>query len=192
MRRPGRDGIKKGGLRDPVARSIRNEQNRDAMPSKEEVEAEHKRFLSEKGCLVCGESDPENLKAHQMPYLPSCSAVQHPPHDRYEPDVFCHEHYRSPKTIWEANMFKRAWDREALGVAFYECGSVEFVEEPEPETHTVKQQVGRDDEGNPVYEEVEQPVQRRFPPRPEIHARCRCGSNLKEVRWLSEDDAGES
>lgn len=36
-------GIKPGGLNDPVARSIRNEQNRDAAPSKEEIEAEKKK-----------------------------------------------------------------------------------------------------------------------------------------------------
>lgn len=132
MRGSGRDGIKKGGINDPVAQSIRNEQNRDAMPSKEEVEAEHQRFLSENGCEVCDESDPENLKAHPGPYLPSCSATQTPPLDQYEPDVFCHEHYRSPKTIWEANMFRRAWKESAVAVAFYECGRSSSLMNPNP------------------------------------------------------------
>lgn len=34
---------RKGGLDDPVAQNIRNEQNRDAMPTKEEIEAEARR-----------------------------------------------------------------------------------------------------------------------------------------------------
>lgn len=158
-------GIKKGGLRDPVARSIRNEQNRDAAPTKEEVEAMHNKKLAEKGCLVCGEDDPENLKMYQHPWFPSCSALQVPPLDRFEPKVFCHEHYRSPKTLARAELFRKAWDHDALGVVLYECGASEFIEEPEEKPHPA----------------------RPYPPRPEVHAKCLCGSSLKAVRWLNKE-----
>jgi len=181
------DPYRKGGPHDDVARNIRNEMNRDAAPSPEEAKAEHQRFLSSKGCTVCGESDPEVLQADH-PYFPNCSATQTPPLDNYTPDVWCEEHFRPASVRFRAPKVQSARHRpDTVAVAFYECGSLEWVEAPETPTHTVKEQVGRDEDGKPIYEEVEKPVRMRHRPRAQAPIECRCGSSLKDVVHVEED-----
>lgn len=54
--------MKPGGLRDPVAQSIRNEMQQDAAPHPDEAREEKRRALSEEGCRGCGEDDPDKLE----------------------------------------------------------------------------------------------------------------------------------
>lgn len=179
--------IKPGGIHDPVAQNIRNQMNRDAMPTKEEAQREHRQWLSERGCTVCDEADPDEL-TEVMPYIPSCKSVQAP--RDIEPEVFCYEHERRPRDFWWANMIYRARNRDAVAIVTYECGNVEFVDEPEVPTETVEVQTGWDDSGDgdptPVHEEVEQEIPTRYPPRPDAPIHCRCGEEVKDITYIEQ------
>lgn len=176
-------GIKKGGPRDPVAQSIRNEQMRDAAPSAEEAKRMFEKRLSDEGCIVCGEDDPDNLNLIQWgPH--QCSAHQHPGKPRET--VMCDEHERHGSELRRARVFKRARDRDATAVVFYNCLITEYAVPPEPNTETIKRQVGWDEDDNPMYEEQEVEIPRRHLPRPEVPVKCRCGEGIKEIVYLDD------
>lgn len=74
----GRDGLSPGDMGDPVAQSIRAEQNRDAMPTDEELAAAKREAQT---CDRCGEHKPEDVTTRTSEsYLPNCNSVQRPPH----------------------------------------------------------------------------------------------------------------
>lgn len=183
----GDDRGRTGGPMDDVAQNIRNEQMADAMPSAEEAKREHRRWLADKGCLVCGEDDPDALTTVTRP-LHECGYHQHPPRGP-EQLVFCEEHARPGETLWRARAIQKARKRDGvIAVVIYECRITEYVDAPEPQTMEVKEQVGWDDAGDPIYETVEtlHPYER---PRPTAPIECRCGAALEEVVWLDEEGA---
>lgn len=164
---------------DDVSRNIRAEMNRDAVPTPEEVRQKHRNYLRDKGCEVCGETDPDKLTVKQ-PYMGGCYGGSRPSMDG--PPVFCHEHYRSPKTFWRARQIKLARDRDTEAVVFYDCGSRCIVDSTDPETTHVKEQVGRDGAGLPIFEEREIPKQ--VQPVPEAPIRHRCDAEIEEIVYL--------
>lgn len=123
---------KPGDWDDPVARSIRSEQNRDAAPTREEAMADHRRHLRSTGCKNCDENDPDNLGNYTIKE-PPCPGVQ--PH----PDPFvvlCEDCADDRETLRERAVRKATARAEAgrhdtVAVALYECGSFEYVEKPE-------------------------------------------------------------
>lgn len=73
----GNDGLSPGDIGDPVADSIRAQQNRDAMPTDEEI-AEAKREANT--CDRCGEHDPDSVKTRFAEcYTPDCRSIQRAP-----------------------------------------------------------------------------------------------------------------
>lgn len=119
--------IRTGGPNDPVAQTIRREQQRDAMPSASEVKAEHARRLSKEGCQVCGEDDASRLQEVRIP-LAFCDDGQVP--DRpFDPVVFCDEHARPPSVLHRARLVQRARNADADVLALYACGAYQFASE---------------------------------------------------------------
>lgn len=115
------DPYRKGGPHDDVANNIRQEQNRDAMPSKEEMQADHRRMLSAEGCKICGEDDPDVLHAVH-PWAHPCPGIQNPPGD---PVVYCDEHLDQRPTLaaWKVRQTKVAMrNDETEALVWYECG----------------------------------------------------------------------
>lgn len=165
---------------DDTARNIWNEMQRDAAPSAEEAKAEQDHFLSSKGCLVCGESDPDKLRADH-PHFPNCPAVQQPSMRNYEPDVWCQEHYRPSSVRYRASKVQSARHRDdVVAIAWYDCGSFEWGEAPEMPIVSVMEVVGVDDDGEPIREEQEIPAPGGAP-RPKVSIECVCGAPLTEV-----------
>jgi hypothetical protein len=70
------DGIRKGGPRDPVAQSVRNEQMQDAIPS----DAEREELAREANtCDECGEHKRDEVRERwNDDYSDECPARQHP------------------------------------------------------------------------------------------------------------------
>lgn len=170
---------RKGGIHDPVAQSIRNEQNRDAAPSPEEAEQEHRRFLESEGCRFCGETDPDKLDS-TMFVRAHCPRQQNP----YERIVYCDDCGFDPEEHrWNIRMDKVR--EEHVAIIVYECDSWNYIEEPKPPTTMVKTQVGYDENDDPIYEEQEMELPER--PTPKGRILCEhCGSHIKEVRYLDE------
>lgn len=182
MTRRGDRGIKKGGLGDPVAQSIRAEQNRDAAPTPEEAQRMHDDFLSSEGCKVCGEDDPDKLNA-VAPHMHSCSGHQAPPAP--EPEVYCDDHKRGSREIWLQRQLEDLRKDDVVSVVIYECDIARTVTEPEPETIEVEKMVGRDDDGKGVYEMKEVPHGQPIAKTP---VECRDGHGIEEVYYP--DDIG--
>lgn len=164
---PGR----KGGPHDPVAQNIRNEQMRDAAPSPKEHREKHRKRLAGEGCEVCGEDDPDRL-GFVYTYYPPCAAVQLPP-DGPDGRVFCDEHRRSNRELWWARRVGQARDHNAVAIAEYACGSVEYATY-DPETPRAN------DPEVTSWDDI--PPSHR--PIPEVPIRCRCGKLLDEVHVL--------
>lgn len=116
-----------GDFGDPVADNIRREMQADAMPTKEEVEADHRRFLAEHGCRECGEADPDALEA-RFPETHNCPALQQP--DPETPLVYCDACYAERPSRHERITAKLDAD-DRLGLLFA-CGNYEFVEDADP------------------------------------------------------------
>jgi hypothetical protein len=173
-------------MRDDVAQNIRDEMNRDAMPTKEEAEAMHRSYLREEGCAECDEDDPDELDVYSVP-MPSCAAFQFP----NDPTVvYCEEHVEERETLRERAYSKAMefneddWREEkAVAVTFYECGNWTYV------TYVPRMQMvsdGVDGDGKEIYKEVEAPPPRDFEFTTPIV--CRCGEMIDEVVKLSEVD----
>ena len=169
-----RDPIKPGGMRDPVAQSIRNEMNRDAAPSPEEAERDHLRWLERQGCEFCEETDPERLN---MAHVEDHHCREHQSAG-YQSVVYCddcgwdYEFYRISEMVRD--------DKD--GLVYYHCGVGEYFEQPEQEYETINHKVGWDEEGEPIYEERQIPS--RFEKQPEAPVRCRCGVGVKYVIYF--------
>lgn len=177
---------RKGGPMDDVAQNIRAEQNADAMPSPEEAKRQHRQWMADEGCQVCGEDDPDALTTVAVT-MHKCSRHQHPPGPP-ELLVFCEEHARPSQTLWRARIIQKARKRDdTVAVAIYECRIIEYVEEPEPKTVEVEEVVDWDDDGDPIYEMVEK-AQPYSAPRPSAHIVCGCGADLEEIVRLDNDE----
>lgn len=160
-----RDEYRKGGPHDDVANNIRNQTQADGMPSAEEVAAERREYLAEKGCKVegCDEDDPDNLH-QQHPHTHSCKAQQqgHP-----RPDVVCEDHAGNQREEWledKKEALKRD-DVEALIV--YECDSTRVVTTPD---------------------EHPEGVPKRYEEPPTAQIKCRCDSVIKNICYADEED----
>lgn len=176
------DPIRTGGLGDPVAENIRAEQQRDAMPTPEEARQKHRDHLASEGCAVCGETDPDALRVVQwMPH--ECSRHQQPPEPKRE--VFCEEHARAPREFRRARRVKRARHRDAPAVVLYTCEFAHYAERPEPETYTETVQQGWDEDGDPIWKEVEREMPHKGRPRPEAPLRCDCGAAVADIIYLN-------
>lgn len=170
---------------DPVARSIQNEQNRDAMPSRQEI---RRKAEEDRQCDKCGEYKATAKRRERV--LPDCPAIQHP---RDPTRILCWECADARDTLVE-RAIENAQQRNSadyyeatiVAVAMYECGRSEYVEEPEAPTMEVEEQVGWNYKtGEPITEtvEVEHP---HADARPSAPIECECGAALDDVHRLDE------
>lgn len=160
---------------DDVARNIRAQQNRDAMPSPEEVEASHRSHLAGEGCADCGEDDPDHLDIHQ-PLTSGCSAIQQQPtyssSGGVPGNVLCDDcaderpdSYREKRRREahrrndEVEAGERDEEEAIIALAEYKCGFISLVEAGEVVPH-----IGRN------------------PSIPVSHPRC--GGALQDVFWV--------
>jgi hypothetical protein len=133
MRRPDTHApTKTGGLNDPVAQSIRAEQNADAAPSPEEAKREHRRWMADKGCQVCGEDDPDNLRTVQYETIHVCPHDQAPP-EPFDTTVFCDEHVRSTAEFERAHLVQQGRNGPNDFLILYDCGNVGSARRPDPD-----------------------------------------------------------
>ena len=151
---------------------------RDAMPSKEEAEADHRGYLRRHGCETCDETDPDRLKQVGV-LLPSCPMTQ-TPRDPFI--ILCDECRKTRETLRERSI-RRARNRDGttayretktVGVVFHECGSWRYVEaEPMDDVYAE----GFYEDAHPDW----------VPTGP---LRCRCGASVDEYVHLADiDDA---
>lgn len=160
-----------GGVNDPVAQNIRNQQNRDAMPTQKEAKAAARKALASKGCSECGEDDPDVLDQYH-PLQPSCSARQ----QRHEPVILCDDCHENRETLRERAL-RRAREKDddqeenILAVAFYGCDVWRYVEEP-----TIDMGNGEEIPASEAPPHVGE--------RPTAPIECRCGSELDDIVYL--------
>jgi hypothetical protein len=174
------DGIRIGGPRDPVAQSIRREQQADAAPSAAEANESHRRRLAAKGCLVCGEDDPDRLQMVQVPPA-ICTNGQQPP-QRLDHTVLCDEHERPAKVLKRARMVQNARNSDADVLAVYGCGATLTASWDVPDDGELKRRNPRldvddlDDLGLLTKVNIATPPSVRA-----IHVGRGCGAELTEV-----------
>lgn len=101
-------------FRDPVAKSIHNEQMRDAAPSPEEAKKQVMEKLKARGCFVCGEDDPQKL-GRVSPFPGHCMVTNPPKHTI----VACEYHKDQVRKIYIRNLLQ-----VNSHVVEYECGQV--------------------------------------------------------------------
>lgn len=158
---------------DDMAHNVLREQRLDGAPSPEEAREEHRRYLREEGCEVCGEDDPDRLQVVPV-FVPSCPAWQSPRNPGMM--VLCDEHARSPREIWWAKTVSRARDQGAVAIAVYDCEAVRFAKLPERDWSKEAPGVDSWDDIHPMGR-----------PTPAVAIRCECGAELDEVRYLDGD-----
>lgn len=123
---------KPGDVGDPVADAIRREQQLDAMPAPEQVRREHREMLAERGCHACGEDDPDELEL-EMKSHSDCPAEQTPPGPPLD-RVVCEDHAVGGDEWRRRDITERLEDSDVcVAVAWYDCGGIQFITEPEPE-----------------------------------------------------------
>lgn len=171
--------IRKGGLNDPVAQSIRNEQQRDAAPSAKEVREMERRHLAKNGCEVCDVSNPNHLTEVYVPIPGLCRNGQTP--DRMvDETTLCDEHWRPGKTLGRAWLVQKARNQDADYLVTYTCGGVDMAYWNYP------------DESAPTQQEFdEMPARERLfltsPPEVSvIHGKRDCAAPIDEVVTLDE------
>lgn len=170
--------MKPGDIDDPVAQNIRQQQNRDAMPSAEEARRELERMLVDEECEFCGTADTERLRTAKFTWH-RCPEYQAPPGP--ETIVTCTDcgfdadFYGTWKTVeWMRNQ-----EQAYAGFVTYECRMTEHAEIHEPDRQQIK--VGEDPlTGEPMYEDG--PPQPAKPPS--VPFRCRCGANVEYIVTL--------
>lgn len=160
MSHRGQSGLSPGDIGDPVADSIRAQQNRDAMPHPSEV-------TTTLECESCGvESD--DVERREL-VMASCSALQHPDQLWTALCSDCDEdrsslreqHRKKAQTRIETEYYD-----DPVAIAFYECGRGRLITENEPD--------------EPL------PPRMREPPTAPI--RCACGDPVVDVEFLGADD----
>lgn len=182
-------GIKKGGLNDPVAQSIRNQQNADAAPSADEVRAEHRKRLANEGCQVCDEDDPDVLNQVRVP-LTFCGNDQ-APRKPFEEIVLCDEHRRPSKVLKRARMVQEARNAGADVLAVYSCGATLTASWDVPDDDVIAQRTGRRSQGFD-FDSARFRTKVRVggdPPKVQaLHVGRGCGAELTEVIHLDGGD----
>lgn len=155
----GRGGLSPGDIGDPVADSIRAEQNRDAMPHPSEVN----KTLECDGCGV----ENEDVERREL-IMPDCSALQQPDPpwkalcdecDEDRPSLLEKQREKAQKRL-ESDYYD-----DPVAIAFYECGRAHFIVEEEPD--------------EPI------PPQAREEPKAPI--RCSCAEPLVDVEFLDSE-----
>lgn len=153
---------------DDMARNVLRERQREAAPSKEEVNVQHRKWLTEQGCCIdgCDETDPDKLTAYS-PWSHPCPGIQDPP--GHAPRVYCddHAHLRKTMASWKVERTKTAVRKEFVdALVWYECGMGEDAEPPTMD----------DGAGNRIREPY---------PTPLAPTNCpRCGADLDYVDYL--------
>lgn len=181
----GRDPIRKGGPRDPVAQEIRRQQNQAAAPSAEEVKAERQRKLAKEGCEVCGCDDPTNLHGLRVPYA-FCGNGQ-APREPFERVVLCDEHFRPAGVLARARMVQRARRKGADALAVYECGATVTASWDAPDEEALRERMGPRMDGDTTFDDLRlrSKLQVVGPPEvPVFHTGRGCGAKLAEVILL--------
>lgn len=174
------DGIQKGGMNDPVAQSIRAEQQTDAMPSAAEAKREHRRNLAKKGCQVCGEDDPGELQRVRIP-MAFCGNDQ-PPKQPFKSVVFCDEHARSASTLKRARIVQQARNDDADVVVIYDCGATVTTSWDRPDDDGLARRSPRLAEANWDDLRTETKLRVGQPPSiPAFHVGRGCGATIDEV-----------
>lgn len=170
------DNLSPGDIGDPVADNLRNEMNRDAMPSKAEAEADRLRYLRMQGCKHCGEGDPDVLQ--QAGWLtPSCSAMQHPDDPFY---VICDDCLEERPDSYREKRLQQFEEHDADVAVVYDCDRVEFVGSGRP-TMEVEEQIGWDDVVDEPIMETKEVPQPHTQATAEIRPRCRCGAVAVDI-----------
>ena len=126
----GSEGISIGGLGDPVAQSIRAEQNMDAMPSPEEIHRDRK-------CDHCEQRGPD-VSRRKLVMATECPARQTPdrPFELLCDECEAERPTKDEKLVQKVNRRLKI-DRlgDPVAISHFECGGYHFVTEPEPEEH---------------------------------------------------------
>ena len=167
-------------MHDPVARNIRNQQMQDARPSKEELNLTPP-------CEEC-ETEADSVERRGIVF-PNCSRMQHP---EKVSQLLCDDCADARPSLREKAIKQGKARRDAdhteeiVAVAIYDCGRWEYVEPAEQPTIEVEEQVGWDDDGNPIMETREVP-EPHANPRPTAPIACECGESLDEIVRLDDD-----
>lgn len=159
------DGIRKGGPRDPVARSIRNEQMQDAIPS----EAEREELAREGNtCDECGEHKPDEVRERwRDDYRPDCPAQQQyvPGGQGPAPPRLCDDCADEPET--KQDIVEQHFTEGDDYVVEYGCGVLKPVDK----------MLSAPESAPPGYG------------NPEVHIAHRCGETIETV-WTPGDVFG--
>jgi hypothetical protein len=156
MTRGGRDNLTPGDIGDPVADSIRAEQNADARPHP----SEGNKTLE---CENCGEKS-ENVERREL-VMPSCSRLQQPDKPWRSLCDDCDGERPSLREKQQKKAQKRLDSEhydDPVAIAFYECGRAKFITKDEPE----------------------EPVPPHMQEAAAAPIRCVCGKPLVEVELL--------
>jgi len=117
-------------MRDPVARSIRNQQMQDAVPSPEERERQRRKYLQDNGCRFCGEDDPDKLEGVQV-LLGNCMGGD-------SCDVVYCDDCGFDSDFFERWLKIKGKRRTNDVIVIYDCGESRGYETPEPRTEMVE------------------------------------------------------
>jgi hypothetical protein len=172
--------ITTGGINDPVAESIRNEQQHDAMPSADEAKQTHRRILSSRGCLVCGIDDADALELVRIhdAFCRNDLYSQHP----FDSVVLCDEHVRPTDVLERATLVQAARHDDADVVAVYECGATQTASWGVPDDVELERLNPRLDAGD--FDELQAGTKVRVaspPSIPVVHVGRGCGAGLDDV-----------
>jgi hypothetical protein len=164
-----------GDIDDPVARSIRNEQNQAARPTREEARRMSERALRERGCDKCSTNDPDALNRVGI-LSPDCPEIQHPP----EPfSILCDEHLDERADNYVDSRLAEIRRGNSDAAVVYTCGIVKgrTFQAPQMEIET---QVGVDDHGDAITE-TKKVAEPRSMANATARLRCRCGAGIDRV-----------
>lgn len=156
---------------DDMARNVWNEMQADAMPSPEEAEEMHQDWLSQEGCKVCGEDDPDRLKS-TIPEYPGCT--RHGQYGMEDPVVYCVDHLDQQPTARERAIEKARSKNRSItpeqrvhGLVFYECGGFHYI---------TADRIDEDPQYGSIYED-----DYYHDYIPEGPLQCVCGADIDEI-----------
>lgn len=159
MRSSGRGGLSPGDTGDPVADSIRAQQNADAAPSPDEIN-------SHPECDNCGDADGSVVRRELV--RADCSALQYPDKPW---KLLCKECEDKQPSLREKHRQKAQKHLNAdrhddpVAIAFYGCGRAQSIASDESD---------------------EMPPHLRDPPKAPI--KCGCGEPLADIELLDDAD----
>lgn len=135
-----------------------------AMPSKEEVENQKRKAMTENGCAFCDVNDPEELET-AAPHVHSCSFHQGP---MPEPIFVCSDH--DPTEEWWQKTEERAAEK-GVPIVVYECHITATAEVEK------------------VPDDVPPPHRPPNGPRPNAPLRCRCDDPVERIVYPTDADS---